>query len=488
MKLTDLNINCLEVILDHLEFYDLLNAADTGKRLQHVVRNIFAQRYGQNIWFELQFLDLVIEQEEKVAGSFEESFSYNVAEGDYSLSFLNDEKFKIVGRKAIFQAYRCFGPLCYGLKVEPKLRCSASMQSGNCDGNLCYVMPMAPKCAWCRSLFMFYEHIAIFFSNTLKRLHMDFEDPPCIKKVINFNYFKKPFARVENLSIATDDTHYLSNKNRTSLARLFPVLRKLHLDIQCSEFFHSGCLAVHFPQLETLHINNRSNDTDSDICSMFKTCSEMCVKIVRSNPQLKRLVLSSWDENMNVFQNLYEMLENLAHLEYLSIDLSHVLIRNFNGRIMHLKSLKYLRIESFQYEYPDIQIYPFQFIIPFASEQLESVTIPMTCEYALDEHFYSFCEENPTIKEVRFFHIEYEWGQRIQYLMNALLRLVNTLPLLEKFHFSPHTIHKGYVDCTFDIEHFASIMASNDASDNNAVYEFIENRVNTFYLELKQRK
>lgn len=46
MILTDLNIDCLEDILEYLELVDLLSAADSNKRLRHASKFVFLQKYG----------------------------------------------------------------------------------------------------------------------------------------------------------------------------------------------------------------------------------------------------------------------------------------------------------------------------------------------------------------------------------------------------------------------------------------------------------
>lgn len=46
MKLTNLNIDCLECILGYLGLADLLNAADSNKRLCHASKFVYIRKYG----------------------------------------------------------------------------------------------------------------------------------------------------------------------------------------------------------------------------------------------------------------------------------------------------------------------------------------------------------------------------------------------------------------------------------------------------------
>lgn len=47
MKLTDLNIDCLEAILECLEIGDLLNAADACRRLHHAANHLYLRIHGE---------------------------------------------------------------------------------------------------------------------------------------------------------------------------------------------------------------------------------------------------------------------------------------------------------------------------------------------------------------------------------------------------------------------------------------------------------
>lgn len=49
MKLTDLNIDCIQSILEYLPYADLSNVADSNKRLLHAARFIFAEMFGDQI-------------------------------------------------------------------------------------------------------------------------------------------------------------------------------------------------------------------------------------------------------------------------------------------------------------------------------------------------------------------------------------------------------------------------------------------------------
>lgn len=49
MKLTDLYIEWIQTILEYLPYADLLNAADSSKRLLHAARFVFLENFGDRI-------------------------------------------------------------------------------------------------------------------------------------------------------------------------------------------------------------------------------------------------------------------------------------------------------------------------------------------------------------------------------------------------------------------------------------------------------
>lgn len=51
MKLNDLNIICLETVLEYLEIIELLIVADANKRLRHAASMVYQRKYGEMQWF-----------------------------------------------------------------------------------------------------------------------------------------------------------------------------------------------------------------------------------------------------------------------------------------------------------------------------------------------------------------------------------------------------------------------------------------------------
>lgn len=46
MKLTDMNLDCIESCLEHLKFNDLLQVAASNKRLNRAANFIYNRKYG----------------------------------------------------------------------------------------------------------------------------------------------------------------------------------------------------------------------------------------------------------------------------------------------------------------------------------------------------------------------------------------------------------------------------------------------------------
>lgn len=49
MKLTEVNIDCLTTVLDHLDFFDLVNAAASNKHLKYAAQMVYGRKYGRKV-------------------------------------------------------------------------------------------------------------------------------------------------------------------------------------------------------------------------------------------------------------------------------------------------------------------------------------------------------------------------------------------------------------------------------------------------------
>lgn len=90
MKFTDLNFDCLENVLEYLKLIDLLNVADTSKRLNKAAELVYAQKYGKK---KVRFGDMT---------------DARVSEGDHGIE-ITGKHININDFKTDLQLMRCVG-------------------------------------------------------------------------------------------------------------------------------------------------------------------------------------------------------------------------------------------------------------------------------------------------------------------------------------------------------------------------------------------
>lgn len=390
MKLIDLNIDCLEGVLEHLQIEDLLNAADANKRLSHAASFLFDRKYGR------KYLTLGFRYNFNIfqRGSFQ---TFNRINFEFSIG---NERLCGSAIRPAFQLLRCFGRSIYSVQYLFHEDCNEDHEI----------------------YFCLFDYIEKYCSETLNDFHINF----CLNhsKIL---LFKKPFVKVENLCISLISKRNNSNLcgakeisastplniTKDCLVKIFPKIRNLRIEIltECSEFIHSGCLANNFPYLENLDIT----DAEMEKCDK---CIEIYADLLRLNPQLKSLYIHQDIMNMKIFQSTNESLQNLEHLDICF----HFFIKNFNGK-KPLKSLKHLRIGG---NWPEETC-----VNPFLCDQLESLTIDMDFEpYRPIEYFNPYFEENQSIRSL-YLQIPNED------LLNSLIQnqtiFTNRFPYLEIF-------------------------------------------------------
>lgn len=345
MKITDLNIDCIGAILDHLEFEDFINAADSNKRLNHAAKFIFEQKYKREFLFYVQSPS----QRRMYNRSFYFSRSFLLTIYDFKLAL---------------QLIRCFG--C--LMNEITLLLSRSYV----DEHLT-------------------SYLNEFCSDSITSLSRHSSLPEGL-----FNNFVKPFTGLEELLLCS----YEGEKQFAGIDwinRLFPNMKKLTIRAkQCSALYTNGDILYHFPYLEHLTLVHRSHDDPwADVECI---CRENIVSTLKLNPQLKYF-RSKYTTNIfdaNVLQSAEESLQNL---ESLVMNVSrHNFYKNFNFKTIHLKNVKHLDVEFETFERGPNTEFTYEFItqsldFPFSFDRLETLNF----QTHLLDHFYVFIERNPTI-------------------------------------------------------------------------------------------
>lgn len=193
VKITDINIDCLEVVFKYLSIVDLLSIADSNKFLRNAAELVFILKYGKK---RVDIFDL-------------NSVRPEISTGMHTI--------EISGLKSSLQIIRCFGKFISKLKVS----CSLADIENHISFNrlMTYI---SENCT--ESL----TEIGLFdcLEGSLKNLI--------------------PFPKVEK--VCTD----ISDLSGSALNFLFPNMRYLQFSVFCHANFTS--FDIHYPHLEHMEI------------------------------------------------------------------------------------------------------------------------------------------------------------------------------------------------------------------------------------------
>lgn len=435
MKLTNLNLDCLEAVLDHLKIVDLLNVADASTRLRNAAKLVYARSHSEK----------VVVFEELYYSSGVNIFKYAIRDDRYvshsmeKYVAIDKNAFGISDYKIAFQLMRTFGHLVSNLIFDIRNKPLSIPQLVDYEIDV-------------RLL----KYINEYCSETLEKMMIRTRRTSSC-----FNYFKKPFKQLEQLTI----DNFLNTPNGVTMApaddclvRLFPNMRSLSLSNH--QFVSIRCIGHHFPHLEHLKIKHTPIVNHSGIQPAPFPSKEMYLAIFRLNPQLKHLVL----DNLNVLYvdmqiDFTEYLENLEHFEFGGE------LRETNFRPMHLKSVKHLTLltnhqtNEFQLHTTPLlrrMIWPTSLgfhTVPYLNriicDQLESLTLFCIGRYISTDHpLIRFLQQHKSIRKLRLnimpFFMTHQLSREISWVAK-ILPLLNELELL-LFNFKSDELQKIIMD------------------------------------------
>lgn len=255
MKFTDLNFDCLEILLEYLELLDLLNVADSTKRLRRAAQLVYARKYGNRV---VSVDDVIISPNQRL--EFEED---RIKTNDFRTSL---------------RLLRCFGSAINNIQYlsdgETSNQCKIDRQI------LCYINTYCAE---------YLKDLEIIQNESVQS---DL-----------FEYFKKPFSALVSLTVI--DCNFTGS---TCINRLFPKLKTLDF----SFFSNTSFLNVteNFCHLEKLCIEDFSDDITLD--------KEMVMSFLQKNTQLKELKLMNYynsdNSSLSMIQDAVGCLQNLEIL------------------------------------------------------------------------------------------------------------------------------------------------------------------------------
>lgn len=353
LKITDLNIDCLEIICKYLSISDLLNVAETNQHLKQAADLVFNLKYSKK--------------------------TIEIYGAHHRIQHIDDLEYSIVIYNLLdsLKAIRCFGHLVKDLQiyVDRTDYIYKRYVDRSCHSFECLITYVNQYCAVSLIEFKLFTHREVPGGA--------------------LNHLKRPFVNVEKLSIVQ-----FSNMKQHLITKLFPRVRFL---IYADSPFFDGFTGIdtHFPHLEHLNLNIGSVKYRYTSKHCEEKTNQIC-STLRLNPQLQTLTLPFVSD-----MNMFECISELPCLETLKL-------YNFWGRptnrsenVVHLKSVKKLKIDEFYEDCPQI---------PLSFDHLEELRI--FCRNFCD-NFHNFLIENPTIRKITTSPNILK-NDRVQKLANAL--------------------------------------------------------------------
>lgn len=281
MELTDLNIDCLERILLHLNLSDLLNSADTCQYFRKVSKMVFARKFRNIKKVNLQCF--LISNARRLLGHKHEVWPMDV---QTSLQFL-----------------RCFGHLMSECEFDYLRSCTRSP---------CYYADVNQRIIAYLNEYCSESMVSITFSECPKG---------------SLNHMTKPFSKVQNVSVLN------CHLEPDWLVNIFPQMHSLIFRDHKNTKIDLTCITHPFPHLTHFEFGI-SDDRSADFCKDHITAA------LHLNPQLKSfnvILLESTILTPNFFQAINF---SLQQLESLKIGWEFKDIINYSGAPMHFSQIK----------------------------------------------------------------------------------------------------------------------------------------------------
>lgn len=306
MKLTDLNIDCLENILEYLKVGDLLSAASSSKRLNKAANFIFVRKPWQK---HVKFTKIHLSRNRLI------EFEQNCIE--------------ISDLKTSFQFIRCFGHLIPHIEFV-----FSNQNQSEIDQHV--INYISQYCS--DSL------TKITIENSLKGWEHLNKPFPKVKEVILYecdvsdtkNSIKRLFPKMENLRWCGTEKPFLVDPNHYSNLEVLYILDNAHYSSKLCVETLANILCLN-PQLKHIYIHTLEPLLD---CISFQNAMKTLQNLLNLTFNVKKLSTKSIDSviSLNSLTSFTIYIDNddimgipftFGQLEYLNMSFSHNLNADF---------------------------------------------------------------------------------------------------------------------------------------------------------------
>lgn len=348
---------------------DLLNVADSCKRLNKAAKLVYASKY-RNKFVGLSYIKTSPDRLYKITDISNGSINWNIIIGDLKTSL---------------QLLRCVGHMVFGIELNA------------IDNSL--------------TNRLFNGVIARYDENRseIDRMLITYINKYCAENLKVFSILSHPSTRDSlsqfdllqyfDKSLTNVHTFYSFDyffTEKSCLKKLFPNLVRLKFAHQSSNASFHNINTYNFPNLKQLSIKeNRSNSSILE--------NEMVLNFLQLNPQLRMFRLESQSYffgklNTNLVRSAVNSLQNI---EKIVLDIKPITF--INSIIIHMKNVR-----EFGIRFDKMYEFPLCFL-PFSFEKLEKFMISFPSERNIgvfNREFYNFINKHSTITNLSIFNIE----------------------------------------------------------------------------------
>lgn len=301
MKITDLNIDCIEQVFEHLKFSDLLSAADSNRRLRNCAKSHFRQTYKQKFTFDLFHSTQNIHDNSadiKVYGysdSFKIARCFGTEIRDLEIKISQVDKIGTKQMCHLAKYLSAFLPTIHILKVEvyKPMMVLRRNNAGNYAVTECELLPVIEHDEVNQNV----DLVQLFPTVTELKFRLD--------NVFRFDNFANHFKYLESLSLRIS----FNNMNLSNCFIIFLELNKqiktLRIDF-CRNIDTNfvSLMVKYLPNIESLEIFGERSSINRMICM----------------PHLKHLTIQSKSRPITLFPFLCRQLESFAFDSGLPLD------------------------------------------------------------------------------------------------------------------------------------------------------------------------
>ncbi|XP_055308303.1 uncharacterized protein LOC129572383 [Sitodiplosis mosellana] len=385
MKITDMNLICLEECFEYLQLKDILSVADTTKRLRKAAQGVYLRKYGEKTTIE---------------------YSYN----QLWLCRTNKPSIKFDDLKTPLQLLRCFGHMIHDMEINFEKSNRGRVQK--------LLMQLNEYCA--ESL------IKLTFIGVKKN---------------ELNILTKPFTKIQEV---VTKMGFLPENGL--LCKLFPKMEEFGcIAFDEKPIGNINCLTYHFPHLKRFGIifTLKAAFMHRPMAGQMAEFLRLNPQLEKLSLHNFNVIGQRPFFDLKTFRNVIEPMENL---EFLKLKGNCAYFYNSDGTEIHLKSIKRFELTG---QRANTIKYPFRFDRLEFFHSNDKMKVHFYDFIERHPTITKLLIERPNVDFLRLAKAQPLLSSMVLHYnisIDDVLFLVSIFKLLEILQISPLSLHNGKTD------------------------------------------